>query len=78
MIKIAIVKGVFPFWIDSFFIINTSMSDNKTYCKSLTEVAQVLNVPYTQLYKHRHRPELNKSARGYNLKKIADYLDQIE
>lgn len=54
------------------------MSDNKTYCKSLTEVAQLLNVPYSQLYKHRHRPELNKSARGYNLKKIADYLDQIE
>ena len=54
------------------------MSKEPTYCKTLTEVANKLQIPYTALYKHKHRPELTKSARGYNLKKITQYLDEQE
>lgn len=54
------------------------MSKEPTYCKTLTEVANVLQIPYTALYKHKHRPEFTKSARGYNLKKITQYLDEQE
>jgi hypothetical protein len=52
--------------------------EHNTYCKTLTDVANMLNMPYTALYKHKHRPELTKTARGYNLKKIAQYLDEQE
>lgn len=52
--------------------------EKKTYCKTLTEVANTLNIPYTALYKHKHRPELTKTARGYNLKRITQYLDEQE
>lgn len=54
------------------------MSKETTYCKTLTEVANKLQIPYTALYKHKHRPELTKTARGYNLKKITEYLDEQE
>ena len=50
----------------------------QTYYKTLSEVANVLQIPYTALYKHRHRPEFTKSARGYNLKKITQYLEEQE
>lgn len=52
--------------------------EQKTYCKTLTEVANMLNMPYTALYKHKHRPELTKTARGYNLNRITQYLDEQE
>jgi hypothetical protein len=54
------------------------MSKEQTYCKTLTEVANILQIPYTALYKHRHRPEFTKSQRGYNVKKITQYLDEQE
>ena len=54
------------------------MSKEPTYCKTLTVVANMLQIPYTALYKHKHRPEFTKSARGYNLKKITQYLDEQE
>lgn len=54
------------------------MSKEPTYCKTLTDVANMLQIPYTALYKHKHRPEFTKSARGYNLKKITQYLDEQE
>lgn len=54
------------------------MSKEQTYYKKLTEVANVLQIPYTALYKHRHRPEFQKSARGYNLNKITEYLQEQE
>lgn len=50
----------------------------KTYYKNLTQVASVLQIPYQSLYKHRHRPEFAKSARGYNIQKISNYLEQQE
>jgi hypothetical protein len=55
-----------------FYIINNN--DMKNYVKSLSELANHLQVPYTQLYKHRHRPEFIKSERGYNVEKIVNYL----
>lgn len=54
------------------------MSKEQIYCKTLTEVANKLQIPYTALYKHKHRPELTKTARGYNLQKITEYLDEQE
>lgn len=54
------------------------MSKEPTYCKTLTDVANMLQIPYTALYKHKHRPQFTKSARGYNLKKITQYLDEQE
>lgn len=54
------------------------MSKEQTYYKSLSEVANVLQIPYTQLYKWRHRAELNKGSRGYNIKKIAEFLEHQE
>ena len=54
------------------------MSKGQTYLKTLTEVANTLQVPYTALYKHKHRPEFTKTARGYNVKKITEYLDEQE
>lgn len=52
--------------------------NEKTYYKTLSEVATALQMPYSSLYKHRHRPEFNKSARGYNLNKITEYLNEQE
>ena len=49
-----------------------------TYLKTLTDVATKLQVPYTTLYKHKHRPEFQKSARGYNLNKITEFLNEEE
>jgi hypothetical protein len=54
------------------------MSKEHTYLKTLTDVANALQVPYTALYKHKHRPEFTKSARGYNLKKITEFLNEQE
>lgn len=50
----------------------------KNYVKSLSELANHLQIPYTQLYKHRHRPEFIKSERGYNVEKIVNYLEEQE
>lgn len=52
--------------------------NEKTYYKTLSEVATALQMPYSTLYKHRHRPEFNKTARGYNLNKITEYLNEQE
>jgi hypothetical protein len=49
---------------------------SKSYCKTLTDVAKELQVPYTALYKYKHRPEFSKSARGYNVQKITEFLDE--
>lgn len=54
------------------------MTQEKTYCKSLSEVANTLGVPYMSLYKHKHRPELTKTSRGYNVKKILEFLNEQE
>lgn len=54
------------------------MSKEPTYMKSLADVAITLQVAYSQLYKYKHRPEFAKSARGYNVKKIAQFLDEQE
>jgi hypothetical protein len=54
------------------------MNKEQTYYKTLTEVANILQIPYANLYKNRHRPEFTKSARGYNLKRITDYLTEQE
>lgn len=54
------------------------MSKEKTYYKTLTDVANALQVPYTALYKHKHRPEFTKTTRGYNLKKITEFLNEQE
>lgn len=50
----------------------------KTYVKTLADAAKELQVPYSQLYKHKHRPEFSKGARGYNVTKMADYLADQE
>lgn len=52
--------------------------NDKVYYKSLSEIASVLQISYSSLYKHRHRPEFSKTARGYNLNKISDYLNEQE
>lgn len=52
--------------------------ESATYVKTLADAAKILQVPYTQLYKHKHRPEFTKGARGYNVKKIGDYLTEME
>lgn len=54
------------------------MNENKTYCKTLSDVANLLQIPYTKLYKHKHRPEFVKSSRGYNLKKISQFFIEEE
>lgn len=54
------------------------MSKEQTYYKTLTDVANALQVPYTALYKHKHRPEFTKTTRGYNLKKITEFLNEQE
>lgn len=54
------------------------MGNEQTYYKNLTEVANVLQIPYSNLYKYRHRPEFTKSTRGYNIKKITEYLNEQE
>lgn len=48
------------------------------YAKTFTDLATILQVPYATLYKHRHRPEFNKSERGYNIEKIVKYLEELE
>ena len=50
----------------------------KTYYPTLREIADNLGVPYNSLYKLKHRPEFQKSERGYNLKKIANCLEELE
>lgn len=52
--------------------------NDKVYYKSLSEIASALQISYSSLYKHRHRPEFSKTARGYNLNKISDYLNEQE
>ena len=52
------------------------MGKEKVYYKSLSQVSGALGIPYTALYRHRHRPELNKTQRGYNLNRIRQFLDE--
>ena len=47
-----------------------------TYAKSLSDAASILNIPYSQLYRHKHRPEFQKSARGYNIKNILQFIEE--
>lgn len=47
-----------------------------TYAKSLSDAAGILNIPYSQLYRYKHRPEFQKSARGYNVKNILQYIEE--
>lgn len=48
------------------------------YVKTLSDVATKLGVSYAVLYKDKHRPEFIKSSRGYNVDKIAEYLNEKE
>ena len=52
------------------------MEKEKKYYKSLSDISGVLGIPYTALYRHRHRPEFNKTQRGYNLNRIRQFLDE--
>lgn len=54
------------------------MSKETTFVKTLTEVAAMLEIPYSTLYRNKHRPEFTKTARGYNIKKILNYFDEQE
>lgn len=54
------------------------MSKETTFVKTLTEVATLLEIPYSTLYRNKHRPEFTKTARGYNIKKILNYFDEQE
>lgn len=47
-----------------------------TYAKSLSDAAAILNIPYSQLYRHKHRPEFQKTSRGYNVKNILQYIEE--
>lgn len=49
---------------------------SNTYAKSLSDAASILNIPYSQLYRHKHRPEFQKSARGYNIKNILEFIEE--
>ena len=46
------------------------------YAKSLSQAAAVLQLPYNQVYRHQHRPEFQKTSRGYNIDKIAAYIKE--
>lgn len=67
-----------PFNLSKNDLNNRQTMNEKTYYKTLSEVATALQMPYSTLYKHRHRPEFNKTARGYNLNKITEYLNEQE
>lgn len=54
------------------------MSKELTYLKTLADVANALQLPYSRLYKLKHRPEFQKTARGYNVKKINAFLTEQE
>lgn len=48
------------------------------YAKSLSQAAAVLQLPYNQVYRHQHRPEFQKTSRGYNIDKIAAYINEYD
>ena len=49
-----------------------------TYAKSLSEAASVLQLPYNQVYRHKHQPAFRKTSRGYNVEKIAQYINEYD
>ena len=48
------------------------------YTKSLSEAASILQLPYNQVYRHKHQPAFQKTSRGYNVDKIAQYINEYD
>lgn len=48
------------------------------YAKSLSEAASFLGLPYNQVYRHKHQPAFQKTSRGYNVEKIAQYINEYD
>lgn len=44
------------------------------YAKTLTDASKILQIPYSQLYRYKHRSEFQKTSKGYNIEKIAAYI----
>lgn len=44
------------------------------FAKSLSEAATVLQLPYNQIYRHKHAPEFQKTSKGYDIDRIGQYI----
>lgn len=51
---------------------------SSNYVTSLSEVSNRLGIPYHQLYKHKHAPELQKSHRGYDIEAVEAYITNLD
>lgn len=54
------------------------MNKRTTFLPSLREVSNRIGVSYQKIYNLQHRPEFQKTPRGYNLKKIETYFQEQE
>lgn len=48
------------------------------YAKSLSEAATTLQLPYNQIYRHKHAPEFQKTSKGYNVDRIGQYIAEYD
>lgn len=48
------------------------------FTQSLSELSSILQIPYHQLYKHKHAPELQKTHRGYDIQQARSYIENLD
>ena len=48
------------------------------FTQSLSELSSILQIPYHQLYKHKHAPELQKTHRGYDVEQARNYIENLD
>ena len=48
------------------------------FTQSLSELSSILQIPYHQLYKHKHAPELQKTHRGYDIQQARNYIENLD
>lgn len=51
---------------------------SSNYVPSLSELSNRLGIPYHQLYKHKHAPELQKTHRGYDVEAVEQYITNLD